>query len=88
MSRECTEPRKARGGSRGGRGGGGGGGWNTGVPGAKIFVGGLGFRTEEDQVKEFFSQAGTVTNVRIAQDRETGKARGFCHVEFETAEMA
>merc|ERR1712160_125691 len=34
-----------------------------------------------------FSQAGTVSAVRIAMG-EDGRAKGFCHVEFETPAMA
>lgn len=36
---------------------------------------------------EFFKDAGAVADIRIAQD-ETGRSRGFGHVEFETADGA
>ena len=36
---------------------------------------------------EFFADAGTVADVRIAMD-EDGRSRGFGHVEFETSEGA
>ena len=57
----------------------------SGAPGEStcLFVGNIGFYTTEDTLRGFFGQAGNVTAVRIAQD-ETGRARGFCHVEFET----
>jgi hypothetical protein len=29
--------------------------------------------------------SGKISSVRVAYDRDTGKARGFAHVEFETA---
>ena len=29
---------------------------------------------------------GLVSNIRMATDRETGKSRGFCHVDFKDAE--
>jgi len=46
-----------------------------------VFVGNLGFRTEQWSIEEFFKSAGTVTQVRIAMD-EDGRPRGFAHVEF------
>jgi len=49
-----------------------------------IFVGNLGFRTDMHTIKEFFSGCGNVTDVRIAMDQETGRAKGFCHVEFSS----
>jgi len=52
-----------------------------------LFVGNIGFHTSEDQVRDFFESAGTITQVRIAYG-DDGRARGFCHVEFETSAMA
>merc|ERR1712127_608938 len=48
-----------------------------------VFCGNVGFYTTEDTIRGFFGQAGNVTSVRIAMG-EDGRARGFCHVEFET----
>ncbi len=52
-----------------------------------IFVGNLGFRTNEDSVRKFFSKVGNVVGVRIAK-QEDGKAKGFCHVDFDAQEAA
>jgi nucleolin len=52
-----------------------------------IFCGNMSFYSTEDSVRAFFGQAGNVTQVRIAMG-EDGRARGFCHVEFETPEQA
>ncbi len=52
-----------------------------------LFVGNIGFRTSEHTIRDFFQRAGSVTQVRIAEDHD-GRPRGFCHVEFETPEMA
>ena len=46
-----------------------------------LFVGNLGFRTEQWAIEEFFKECGTVTQVRIALD-ENERPRGFAHVEF------
>jgi len=48
-----------------------------------VFCGNIGFYTTEETIRGFFGQAGNVTSVRIALG-EDGRARGFCHVEFET----
>jgi nucleolin len=50
-----------------------------------IFVGNLGFKSTEQSVKNFFKDCGNVVDVRIAKDRDTGKSKGFCHVDFDNA---
>ncbi|NLD93253.1 MAG: RNA-binding protein [Fibrobacter sp.] len=55
---------------------------------SKLYVGNLPFDCTEDQIREFFSQAGEVSSVKIITDRETGKSRGFCFVEMEDASNA
>lgn len=50
--------------------------------GKNLFVGNMSFTTTEDQLREAFSQFGTVTKVHIAMDRETGRPRGFAFVEM------
>ncbi|HMA65612.1 MAG TPA: RNA-binding protein, partial [Chitinispirillaceae bacterium] len=55
---------------------------------SKLYVGNLPFNCTEDQIREFFSQAGDVSSVKIITDRETGKSRGFCFVEMEDGSNA
>lgn len=55
---------------------------------SKLYVGNLPFNCTEDQIREFFSQAGDVSSVKIITDRETGKSRGFCFVEMEDVSNA
>lgn len=50
----------------------------------KIFVGNLSFRTTSDQLRELFSQAGTVLSAQVTTDRDTGRSRGFGFVEMES----
>lgn len=33
-------------------------------------------------LRELFEDCGEIKNVRVATDRETGKARGFGHIDF------
>jgi len=48
-----------------------------------VFVGNLSWGADEDSITATFADCGTVTNVRIATDRDTGQSKGFAHVEFE-----
>lgn len=52
-----------------------------------VFVGNLGFKTNENSISKFFSRAGNVVGIRIAKN-EDGRAKGFCHVDFDTEEAA
>jgi cold-inducible RNA-binding protein len=54
----------------------------------RLFVGNLSYQTMQDDLQEFFSQAGVVTSVNLIQDKVTGKSRGFAFVEYSTAEEA
>ena len=47
-----------------------------------LYVGNMAFSTTEDQLREVFSQYGTVTKVQVIMDRETGRPRGFAFVEM------
>lgn len=49
----------------------------------KIYVGNLPFSSTEDEIRQLFSQYGTVTSVSLITDRETGRPRGFGFVEME-----
>merc|ERR1711874_506642 len=42
----------------------------------------------EKQMREFFSQFGTVTNLRLGRGRKTGRSKGFAFVEFKYQEVA
>ncbi len=46
----------------------------------KLFVGNLSFATVEDDLRDLFSQYGTVTDVFVATDRVSGRSRGFAFV--------
>lgn len=49
----------------------------------KLFVGGIPFRMNEDELRDMFSQAGEVLSVFIPKDHETKRPRGFAFVEME-----
>ncbi len=57
----------------------------TPVMGARIYVGNLPFTADEAQVRSLFEQNGrSVREVKIIEDRDTGRPRGFAFVEMTT----
>jgi RNA recognition motif-containing protein len=54
----------------------------------KLYVGNLSFRTTSEDLREAFSQAGTVESASVIEDRETGRSRGFGFIEMATPEEA
>src|SRR5215510_8715097 len=54
----------------------------------KLYVGNLSFRTTSDELRDAFSQVGTVESASVIEDRETGRSRGFGFVEMATPEEA
>ena len=54
----------------------------------KLYVGNLPFRVSGDDLRELFSQAGTVESASVIEDRDTGRSRGFGFVEMATPEEA
>ncbi|MEE9146644.1 MAG: RNA-binding protein [Candidatus Tectomicrobia bacterium] len=53
-----------------------------------IFVGNIPFGSSADDIRQLFEQYGTVENVNMITDRETGRFRGFGFVEMLEAEEA
>src|SRR3954463_13063401 len=51
---------------------------------SKLYVGNMSFNTTEAVLRDTFGQFGSVTDVYIANDRETGRPRGFAFVTFST----
>ncbi len=55
---------------------------------SKLYIGNLSFNTSEAELRDAFGAFGSLTDVYIAMDRETGRPRGFAFVTFSTAEEA
>lgn len=53
---------------------------------SKLYVGNMSFKTTEAVLRDTFGQFGSITDVYIANDRETGRPRGFAFVTFATEE--
>ncbi len=48
----------------------------------KLYVGNLSYDTTEDELRNLFAQAGTVTSVALIKDRDSGRSKGFAFVEM------
>ncbi len=55
---------------------------------SKLYVGNMSFKSGEAELRDAFTQFGTVTDVYIANDRMTGRPRGFAFVTMGTPEEA
>ena len=54
----------------------------------RLFVGNVSPRVTEDELQQFFSDAGEVLSISIPLDRETSSPRGFAFVEFSRSSEA
>jgi len=48
----------------------------------KLYVGNLPYNTTADDLRNLFSQYGSIDSVAVITDRETGRSKGFGFVEF------
>jgi cold-inducible RNA-binding protein len=51
---------------------------------SRLFVGNLSYQTMENDLQEYFSEAGNVSSVNLMMDKFTGKSRGFAFIEFSS----
>lgn len=56
--------------------------------GNRLYVGNLSFNTNEDALRDAFSQFGETDEVKVVMDRETGRSRGFAFVSMADANSA
>lgn len=54
----------------------------------RLYVGNLPYSSDNDSLREAFSEFGEVSDVHIVTDRETGRSRGFGFVELPDAAAA
>jgi cold-inducible RNA-binding protein len=54
----------------------------------RLYVGSLPYGVNDDQLREHFSQAGTVTSASVIIDRMSGRSKGFGFVEMSSDEEA
>jgi RNA recognition motif-containing protein len=53
--------------------------------GISIYVGNLSYDSTEQSIRQLFEQYGAVQSVKLIEDRETGRARGFGFVEMDSS---
>ena len=56
--------------------------------GFKIYVGNLPFETTPREIGEMFREYGTILNMNVPKDRNTGNRRGFAFISMSTQEAA
>lgn len=54
----------------------------------KLYVGNLLYEVTDDQLRDVFSQAGTVVSAQVIRFADTGRSKGFGFVEMSTEEEA
>lgn len=54
----------------------------------KLFVGNLSWSTTADDLRQLFSQFGTIIDAVVIIDRQTNRSKGFGFVEFEDGQAA
>lgn len=54
----------------------------------KLFVGGIPYATRDEELKEFFAQAGSVASAQVIMDKFSGRSKGFGFVEMSSDEEA
>lgn len=55
---------------------------------SKLYVGNLAYSVTQEDLEEFFSQAGTVVSAAVVMDKMSGQSRGFGFVEMADEESA
>ncbi|MDO8435698.1 MAG: RNA-binding protein [bacterium] len=56
--------------------------------GKRLYIGGLPYSSNDDSLRNAFSQVGNVVSASVVMDKMTGRSRGFGFVEMETDEEA
>ncbi|GAC1366762.1 MAG: hypothetical protein NVS2B12_30080 [Ktedonobacteraceae bacterium] len=54
----------------------------------RLYVGGLPYQTNEQDLVDLFSQSGQVVSATVITDRDTGRSKGFGFVEMSNNEEA
>src|SRR3954467_4102164 len=52
--------------------------------GKRLYVGNLSYSVTEADLREVFAEAGTVEDIKVVLDRDTGRPRGFAFVEMSS----
>src|SRR3990167_8338547 len=53
---------------------------------SKIYVGNLSYNTTEDELRDYFTQFGTIEDIKLIIDFNTGRSKGFGFITFASAQ--
>lgn len=53
----------------------------------KIFVGGLTSELSDDDIKNYFSQFGSIIDIEMPFDKQKNQRKGFCFITFESEQV-
>lgn len=53
-----------------------------------VYIQGLPFTCEESEVRDFFAEVGTIESMRLPKWHDSGKLKGYGHIQFSSAEDA
>lgn len=56
--------------------------------GKRLYVGNLPYTTTEDELRTLFGECGSVSDVSVVADRDTGRSKGFGFVEMGSDDEA
>ncbi|MCX7121947.1 MAG: RNA-binding protein [Gammaproteobacteria bacterium] len=51
---------------------------------SKIYVGNLSYNTTEDELRDHFSQYGSIDEVKLIIDFSTGRSKGFAFISYSS----
>lgn len=51
----------------------------------KIYVGNLSYNTTQDELRDHFSQFGTIQDVKVIMDMATNRSKGFGFITFSSS---
>ncbi len=54
----------------------------------KIYVSSLSYDTKENDLENHFNEFGSINDVKLILDRDTGRSRGFAFIEFDSPSSA
>ena len=60
----------------------------AGSDGKRLYVGNLPWRATDEDLRDLFGGYGSLKEVKLMVDRDTGRSRGFAFVEFDDGPAA
>lgn len=53
-----------------------------------VYLEGLPFSATEDDIRKFFAKVGVIQSIRLPKWHDSGRLRGYGHIEFSSSEIA